>query len=357
MGRVDDVPLGHLDPGPLAHPIDHLARLAVQVVGHRDRPLRGVDVEREVIETTPGNVADPADLLLGRGPRDGVRVGVLAGQNPWCKPDGVGLACGQLERRASPAADEERNVRPLDRLRIPVVVGDPVVLAHEREWLGAEAALDHRDRFREPRLADADRIERQADCRVLGLVPAGTDRDVQPTARKHVERCQILGKDRRMAQVVVVHEGADPHPLGQRRDRREIGHGRELRDQMVGQDVGRDAQVLGSPSAIPELARGGRIEGIGEEGERLHRDPKPSGLSTGGAVVRLRVPRRPPTRAAPGGSAGYEPARLRAGPSATRRQMRRCIRRADPTAGSGRRPRSGTARPRRHTTRGPRPGR
>ena len=85
-----------------------------------------------------------------------------------------------------------------------------VVLAGERERTLAEAALEDRDRLGEPGLADADRVERQADRVVLGLVPAGADRDVEPAVGQDVERRQVLGEDRRVAQVVVVDERRDP---------------------------------------------------------------------------------------------------------------------------------------------------
>ena len=65
MRRVDDLLLGHLDPGPLLHPVDHLARLALQVVGDDDRPLRGVDIELERVEPIAGREAN----IVGLAPR------------------------------------------------------------------------------------------------------------------------------------------------------------------------------------------------------------------------------------------------------------------------------------------------
>jgi hypothetical protein len=73
-----------------------------------------------------------------------------------------------------------------------------------------------------------------------------------------------------VAQVVVVDERADPEPLGQGGDGREIRDRRRLQDEMVRQDERRDAHRLGRAGPLAELAGGGRLERAGEEAEGLH---------------------------------------------------------------------------------------
>ena len=267
--RVDDLLHGDLVPAALLHPGDDLGGLALQVVGDRDRPGRRVDVERQVVEPLAGRLPDPADLLLGRRPGERPRVGPAAAQDPWRQADDLRLAGGQLEGGPAAAADEERRVRLLHRLRLRVVVGDRVVLTRERERVGAEAALDDGHRLGQPRLPDPDRVERQTDGVVLGLVPAGAERHVEPALGQRVEGGQLLGEHGRMAQVVVVHEGADPDPLGERGDGREVRHRRRLADEVVRQHERRDAEVLRGAGPLAELAGTRHVERVGKERERL----------------------------------------------------------------------------------------
>ena len=56
-----------------------------------------------------------------------------------------------------PPPIEERQVRPLQRLRHAVELGDLVVLAVERERAGGEQTLEDRDRLGEPGDAHAGR--------------------------------------------------------------------------------------------------------------------------------------------------------------------------------------------------------
>ena len=105
---------------------------------------------------------------------------------------------------------------------------------------------------------------------VLRLVPARPDRDVQPPAGQDVERGEVLGEQRRVAQVVVVDEGADPKAV------RRGGHGREVRDrrELSERDDRRTNVVtprsLRRPGALSQIVDGRRVEGIGEEPERFH---------------------------------------------------------------------------------------
>ena len=90
--------------------------------------------------------------------------------------------------------------------------------------------------------ARPDRVERQADRVVLGLVPAGADRDVEPAAGQDVERREVLGEDRRVAQVVVVDERRDPERRRRGGDRREVrDRGERARDEVIRDRERRDA--------------------------------------------------------------------------------------------------------------------
>ena len=104
-------------PVRLLQPVDDLAGLAAEVVGDDDRPVRRVDVEHEVVEPVAGGLADPADLLLGRRPGEARGSARCSLQDPRREPDDVRLAAGERERPPPAAADEERRMRPLDRLR------------------------------------------------------------------------------------------------------------------------------------------------------------------------------------------------------------------------------------------------
>jgi hypothetical protein len=128
----------------------------------------------------PAGLADPADLLLGSCPGDAERIAALAAQEPWSEADDVRFPPGDRQDSSTAAADEERRMRALDRLRLAVHLGDRVVLAVERKDAIAQEALDNGDRLLHPRDADSDRIERQPDRLVLRLVPARTEADIEP---------------------------------------------------------------------------------------------------------------------------------------------------------------------------------
>ena len=51
---------------------------------------------------------------------------------------------------------------------------------------------------------------RDAGLLVVGREPAGADPELDPSARQHVERGDLLGQHHRVLVVVVEHERADP---------------------------------------------------------------------------------------------------------------------------------------------------
>ena len=161
-------------------------------------------------------------------------------------------------------------MRPLDRLRVGVVVGDGVVLAVEAEGAIGETALEDRDRLRQTSLAHRRSVERDADRLVLRTIPPSADRNVEAALREHVQRGKVLGQDRRVAQVVVEHEAGDPQPLRGRGDRRHGRDRRRLGDEVVRDDEGVDPDRLSAAGGLGQLAPARDRARLGQESERLH---------------------------------------------------------------------------------------
>ena len=265
--RLEDLVDGQLDAGPRPQVVDDPARLGPGVIGHDDLPARRVDVELEPIETVAGCLAHPGDLLLGRRDGEAARLDPLTGQLARRETDDVGLASGQAQGPPSASADQQRRVRPLDGLRLAVMVGDRVVPPLERERAVAEQTLEHRDRLGQPLDARRHWLEWQADGVVLGPVPAGADADVEAPAAQHVEAGHVLGEDRRVAQVVVGHERADPERLGRGGDHGHRRDRRELLDQVIRDDQCGEADRFGAPGGGGQ--RGAVDDGLegGQESE------------------------------------------------------------------------------------------
>ena len=97
------------------------------------------------------------------------------------------------------------------------------MLALERVRAVGPRAADDRELLLEPLHAHAQRRELEAEGRVLGLVPAGPEAELDAAARDVVDRCHGLGQDGRVAE----GGGRDQHaePQG-RRDRGQPRHRR-----------------------------------------------------------------------------------------------------------------------------------
>ena len=275
-----------LDAGPGPDPVEDVGGLLARMVGELRRAAGRVDVELQRVEPVAGRVADPADLLLGRGDRDRARVGpddvpaVGRLQRPRREPDDVRLAAREREHPLAATADEQGRMRLLDRRRLPVVLGDRVVLARERERPLGEAALEHRDRLGETRDAHAGGVERDAERGVLRPVPAGAERDLHAAPAQHVERGEVLGQERGMTQVVVGHERRDPQPVGGRGDRREQGHEPEREHDVVGIDEHVVADRLRATRGLAQGRAVGDLARVGEEAERPHATSRSSSPMT-----------------------------------------------------------------------------
>ena len=181
-----------------------------------------------------------------------------------------------VSSRRPPPPDEQRRVGLLDGLRQAVVAGDRVVLARHAERSVAEAALEHRHGLGQPRHPDADRVERQPERVVLRPVPAGPDRHLDAPAAQHVERGQVLGEQRRVAQVVVGHERRHAQPVRDRGDRGEQRHEPERDHDVVRVDQHRDPDGLRPPRGGDERRAVRDVARIGQEAERPHRPALPA---------------------------------------------------------------------------------
>ena len=132
-------------------------------------------------------------------------------------------AAGSIVPRPAPAADDQRRVRLLHRLRQGVELLDPVVLALERERARLPRAVHDLDLLGEDPEARAHVVEREAVGAVLRLEPAGADAELHPPAGDVVGGDDRLGEQRRMPERRRRHQRAEPDPRG---DRREAGERR-----------------------------------------------------------------------------------------------------------------------------------
>ena len=120
--------------------------------------------------------------------------------------DDIGMARRQLQHAAAHPRDQQPG--PPSRLRLESV--DAVEAAVECHWpVADEARLEDLHRFREPCHSNARWIERQARAPIVGLHPAGADPQLEAAVGQQIDRGGLLRQQRRMAEVVVEHDGAD----------------------------------------------------------------------------------------------------------------------------------------------------
>ena len=193
--------------------------------------------------------------------------------------DDVRVPGGQTKHCRAAPSDDDRRVWTLDRSREPLHRLQPVMVAIERERLAREASLDDLECFVEPGDASVRRIERDSKDGIVGLEPAGTHPELDPTTRDLIERGELAGHLHGMPEVVGEHVAADAHRRrrarrsGQRSERPGTVHRRMITD---GQH--RVAETL-QPACVvgPIAAVGGECRGTDAEPERLHRPTPPTG--------------------------------------------------------------------------------
>src|SRR5207245_1944306 len=111
----------------------------------------------------------------------------------------VGLTGGQCQHATTPAANEDRWMRLLNRKRITLELGDPVVLAGEREAAAGEKSLDDLQPFFHSLDAHARAVIGHARLLVVLGQPARPQAEIKPAVGKKVHRRDFLGQHARMA--------------------------------------------------------------------------------------------------------------------------------------------------------------
>ena len=156
------------------------------------------------------------------------------------------------------AHQDRRPARPVGH-RQALEVGDRVVLALEAERAVGPQALEHRTVLDHPAHPDPRAVHRDARPLVVGVLPAGAEADLEPTLGDEVDGRQLLGQERRVAEVAVEDEDPDVEGRGHRGDGRLHGDGAVTLVEVVGQEDRRVAELLDLPGGV----------GPGRAGERL----------------------------------------------------------------------------------------
>src|SRR5467141_674285 len=203
MRHVQDVTRFRSKPGADGR-CDRLASLSD--VGH-ENPRAQLDV----LESVARRFFDPLQLLsCGCGEP---ALSNAAAYSPFAQVEvhiyDVGLTRSQCQHATTPAADEDRWMRLLNRKRIALELSDPVVLAGEREAAAGEETLDDLQPFFHSLDAHTGTVVGHARLLVVLSQPARTQAELEPTLRQEVHRRDLLGQYHRMAVIVVEHQGAD----------------------------------------------------------------------------------------------------------------------------------------------------
>ena len=164
------------------------------------------------------------------------KLGDLAGSELRVDADDVRVLCRDLQHLRTARADEDRRVRLLHRLGQTVQAVDRVVLALEAVRAGRPQSLVDVERFDHPSDAHAVAFLRDAGLLVVRVHPSGSDAELDPSSREHVDRRHLLGEHDRMLVVVVEDQRADLQ-IGGRIGR---GHHRRDRRELVAEVVGEE---------------------------------------------------------------------------------------------------------------------
>ncbi len=197
---------------------------------------------------------------VGRSAVAGTQVGVDAHDLRFLRGEGEDL------RTAT--ADDERRVRLLHRLRLPVQLGDRVVLAREAECAVGEQAFEDRDRFGEARDAHARAIELHPGLFVVGRHPSCADAELEPAVRQQIERRGLTREHDGMLVVVAEHERADAERVGHGGRVRKRNRGRQLMvDEVVRHEERRESRGFGAAGELGEILGRLRVAGDAAEAE------------------------------------------------------------------------------------------
>jgi hypothetical protein len=126
----------------------------------------------------------------------------------------------------------------------------------------------------------AGRVHRDARLVVVARHPAGADAQLEPAGREDVQRGHLLGRHHRVLVVVVQHQRPDPQLArgvgrgGQRRA------GRQLIPEVVGDEQGRVAEILGLAGEVGPgggAGRGAQLDTEAEPARVRHARTLPAG--------------------------------------------------------------------------------
>ena len=131
----------------------------------------------------------------------------------------VGIADGGPEQKIALASHPQRRARLLLGSRSAKRTLQVIVVAVEVDDIAFEQPRHDLERLAQFSDAVARRLELDARGSVLGLVPPGPHADVDAAPTQQVERCDHLGNQSGVAEVVAQSKRADPDSLGDRRHR------------------------------------------------------------------------------------------------------------------------------------------
>ena len=170
----------------------------------------------------------------------------------------VAAARDAAQRRDAVAADQQRRVRPLERLRR----GEGVLEGEVRPRVGGGPVRPQRLHHVDALVADgAARVVVDAQRLVLLGHRADTDADIEAAARHHVDRRELPGEGHRVQVGQHQHAGAEAHALGAG------GHPGEQRQRVP---VRLEAQPLADVAGVEDVVRdpdGGKARLLGPRGE------------------------------------------------------------------------------------------
>jgi len=212
---------------------DHQVDSGVAVSGSRGHHFFGIAVG---LDAQVDRTGDLVYVASGGGAVPGQHVLQL---KPVLRPvdDGVPLLRPARHRAQrtflAAAADRDRRMRPLHRLRLAPGLGQLDVAARERGGGLAQQADDGLDTLVEPVEAFPQRRQRDAVGVAFLLVPPGAEAKLQPAAGDDVDGGGHVGQHGRMPVHHTGHLAAEPDPPGGLRHRGQHGPGLEVRPGQV----------------------------------------------------------------------------------------------------------------------------
>ena len=167
--------------------------------------------------------------------------------------------------------DVQRRAWSLHRPRMDLGLAQPIVGTGVRDALAGEQALDQRNGLRQPIDAAARRVVRQAQLAVVGRAPTGAQAQLQPAVGQDVERGRLARHDQWMAEVVGEDVGTDAQAAGHRRRGGERCDRRELVAQVIRHQQRVVAERLRATGEVQPGLAGRGVGDVHGEAKVVHR--------------------------------------------------------------------------------------